>query len=416
MISIITPTNNTVYLKELANSIGEQTYQDWEWRILVNGEATLEQVAEAVKELPVDKVFISQTEDLKGVGALKKSLCNSVEGEIILEVDHDDLLVSTALEEVAQTFNNNSEVCFVYSNAAYVRKDWSTYRYGSIYQWEYRPFVYKGHEIEEIVSPESVPQELCYIWFAPDHLRAWRTNDYKEIGGHNDELSVADDHELIIRTYLYGKMLHIDKCLYIYRVHDDNTWLARNSDIQEATVRLFDKYIEILAKKWAERSGLFRIDLCGGISKPEGYVSLGIVSADITMDLNKKWDILKDNSVGVIRAYDAIEHLKDPIHLMNEAYRVLAHGGFLLIMVPSTDGRGAFQDPSHVSFWNQNSFWYYTKSEYNKYLYRRCPVRFQVRRLETVWPSQWHRDNHIPYVWAVLVAIKDKLFHGVMEI
>ena len=29
-------------------------------------------------------------------------------------------------------------------------------------------------------------------------------------------------------------------------------------------------------------------------------------------------------------------------------------------LTPSTDGRGAFQDPTHVSFYNENSFWYFT--------------------------------------------------------
>ena len=32
----------------------------------------------------------------------------------------------------------------------------------------------------------------------------------------------------------------------------------------------------------------------------------------------------------------------------------------LLSLTPSTDGRGAYQDPTHVAFYNENSFWYYT--------------------------------------------------------
>jgi hypothetical protein len=31
------------------------------------------------------------------------------------------------------------------------------------------------------------------------------------------------------------------------------------------------------------------------------------------------------------------------------------------ILVPSTDGRGAFQDPTHVSFWNANTFAYFSR-------------------------------------------------------
>ena len=34
-------------------------------------------------------------------------------------------------------------------------------------------------------------------------------------------------------------------------------------------------------------------------------------------------------------------------------------GGKAEIAVPTTDGSGAFQDPTHVSFWNRRSFLYY---------------------------------------------------------
>ena len=76
-----------------------------------------------------------------------------------------------------------------------------------------------------------------------------------------------------------------------------------------------------------------------------------------------------------------IEHLRDSLHTMREMYRVLAPGGYAVLSVPSTDGRGAFQDPTHVSFWNENSFLYYTDREWAKYI--DCPVRFQAIRLFT---------------------------------
>lgn len=50
------------------------------------------------------------------------------------------------------------------------------------------------------------------------------------------------------------------------------------------------------------------------------------------------------------------EHEHCVVGLMNAIYRALVPGGWLLTATPSTDGRGAFQDP-HCSFWN-NSFWY----------------------------------------------------------
>lgn len=68
----------------------------------------------------------------------------------------------------------------------------------------------------------------------------------------------------------------------------------------------------------------------------------------------------EDNSVDAIRAHDVIEHLPSPLHTMNEIWRVLKPGARIEIVVPTTEGRGADQDPTHISRWNRNSFLYYT--------------------------------------------------------
>lgn len=78
----------------------------------------------------------------------------------------------------------------------------------------------------------------------------------------------------------------------------------------------------------------------------------------VRADLAGPWPWL-DSTVDYIRAFDIIEHLADKIHTMNEIHRVLKPGGTVEIVVPTTDGRGAFQDPTHVSYWNRNSFFYH---------------------------------------------------------
>jgi SAM-dependent methyltransferase len=92
-----------------------------------------------------------------------------------------------------------------------------------------------------------------------------------------------------------------------------------------------------------------------------GYGNVDIAPpADQIVDLCERWP-WADNSVDEIRAFDIIEHLVDPIHTMNEAFRVLTPGGRFDIEVPTTDGRGWAQDPGHICWppWNRNSFFYY---------------------------------------------------------
>jgi SAM-dependent methyltransferase len=112
-----------------------------------------------------------------------------------------------------------------------------------------------------------------------------------------------------------------------------------------------------------------------------GYTSVDICPpADIIADLARPWP-WEDSSIDEIRAYDIIEHLPNKQHTMNEAWRVLRHGGRFDIDVPTTDGRGAWQDPTHVSYWNRNSFLYYTAGDAHRERFGRhygVHARFKV--------------------------------------
>lgn len=91
-----------------------------------------------------------------------------------------------------------------------------------------------------------------------------------------------------------------------------------------------------------------------------GYTNVDItpVPGAIVADLRLPWP-WADSSIAGIRAVDIIEHLPDKIHTMNELWRVLQPEAQALIVVPTTEGSGAWQDPTHVSFWNRRSFLYY---------------------------------------------------------
>lgn len=94
----------------------------------------------------------------------------------------------------------------------------------------------------------------------------------------------------------------------------------------------------------------FYVDIVAATDVPEAKM--------IVADLNDRWPFY-DHQVEHFRAHDIIEHLRDKIHTMNELHRCLAPKGTVDIVVPTTDGPGAFMDPTHVSFWHQRSFFYY---------------------------------------------------------
>lgn len=95
----------------------------------------------------------------------------------------------------------------------------------------------------------------------------------------------------------------------------------------------------------------------------QGFTNVDLFPpCDYVADLAKPWPWI-DSSVEYIRAWDIIEHLPSKIHTMNEAWRVLRPKGRFEIVVPTTDGRGAFQDPTHVSFWTPNDLFYFTAGD-----------------------------------------------------
>ncbi len=389
-ISIITPTNNVSFLAELEESILLNSYQNWEWIILLNNGAQYDAKDERIK------IYTSKKETTS-VGSLKKEACSHATGEVIVEVDHDDLLTPDCLEEIAKAFSD-PEIGFVYSDNAKLSDEFVPYN--PAYGWTHRNFNWQGKELIAMNSQPLTPGRLGHIWFAPDHVRAWRKSVYDAIGGHDEKLEICDDQDLMHRLYMVTKFHHINKVLYIYRIHGQNTWLERNEAIQKKTHELYNKNVYALAERFADINNLLKVDLCGAFSKPKGYISIDIEGGDIPADLNKGIP-LPDGSCGVVRAHDALEHILDKQHIMKEIHRVLAPGGILLSMTPSTDGRGAFQDPTHVSFWNENSFWYWTRPQQAQYIHNTKHL-FRECSLFTYFPSEWHQANNICYVQAHL--------------
>lgn len=411
-ISVFTPTHNPKYLEELYTSLKEQTVSDWEWVIVPNNGAQVTSLQEdsrvVIKPYPENEPTT--------IGGLKAFACSHCSSDYLLEVDHDDLLTPTCMEDILSAFKEQS-ADFVYGNCApvcVVEDKWVPDTYRTEIGWEYREadVIYNGSTIKvlETITPAPSPYTFSLIWFEPNHPRAWRKEFYWKIGGHSP-LPVLDDQDLLCRTYINGKVHWVDKLLYIYRIHGDNSWLNEANVIQEKTWEIYHSYIFDMASRWADDNGLLKLDLCGGVDKQVGMISVDKKNGDVTTDLNNLWPF-KDSSVGVLRASDALEHLTNPVHTMNEAYRVLTHGGLFFIEVPSTDGVGAFCDPTHVSFWNSRSFRYYTEAVMRKYLEPECNCRFQPIKIENI--KKW---DDIPYVRAHLLAVKDgPRFHGHLNI
>lgn len=144
-----------------------------------------------------------------------------------------------------------------------------------------------------------------------------------------------------------------------------------------------------------------RINLGSSDGLIEGWTNCDIVVPAnaagfdfVQADLRQRWP-WPDSSVDEIRAWDIVEHIADHVHTMNEAWRVLRNGGVFEVKVPSSDGRGADQDPDHKSKWNPNSWRYYCSTYLRPSAQYRNPVDYYAAGSAQPWEptmgGEWAR-------------------------
>lgn len=409
MISIFTPTNDTRWLLELWASLwGQQGDVPFEWIIGLNGGAVPIHLGND------SRIRWCNLSDFngRGVGALKRALCNECAvGEILLEVDHDDVLAPTALLEVQRAFDD-PEVGFVYSDFVEFEDDNPPrpFVYDMSHGWAHYSVEFRGVELQAMRAFEPSARSLCEIYYAPNHLRAWRRGVYKTIGGHDAQLSVGDDHDLVCRTYVATRFHHIPKPLYFYRRRADggNTYLRNFAAVQKQSKLNRDKYLDRLVERWCQLSGLRMLDLGGALNAAPGWETVDRDGADINCDV-EDYIPVEPGTVGAFRAFDFLEHLRNPVKVMNDLHRRLAPGGWLLSLTPSSEGLGAFCDLTHRSYWNELSWRYFTRQEFARYYTRHDPPvhgAWQQVRLERLELEIGPPQRFVPYVRSDLCTLK----------
>jgi SAM-dependent methyltransferase len=268
----------------------------------------------------------------------------------------------------------------------------------------------------QFTDKETANLMVYYIYHSP-HINRLFTEDY--LAYINQSSFITDKIDLIfthpIDLEIKSKLEHF----YPGRKYFQNNGILLICGKQEEKNLLqsdqqqpdnIKKEIDIMDNSnLSASSKLICIDLGCGTHKAEGFIGVDVVAADgvdVIANLNGYFPF-PDNSVDFIKAHDIIEHLPDRIHTMNEIWRILKPDGIVDISVPSTDGRGAFQDPTHVSFWNINSFMYYCQ-EFPPYL-AGCQSHYGFKgEFSIVSIDEKNSGNQVIQVHAVLKAIKSE--------
>lgn len=115
-----------------------------------------------------------------------------------------------------------------------------------------------------------------------------------------------------------------------------------------------------------------RLNLGCGTTPRQGWVNIdcrALPGVDVVRDVLRGLPF-SDDSVDEIESDNFLEHIPatETIWIMNEMHRVLRSGGTAKHTVPVAGSVLDFQDPTHLSHWNESTFSYFAVNHHrNKY-------------------------------------------------
>jgi len=331
------PTNNRrQFIVQAIKYFQRQDYPKRELIIVDDG-------SDLIKDLiPKDDRIIYIAKDYRiKLGEKRNMACKVARGEIIVHWDDDDWMADWRLQyQVESLLRDQVDICGLNKLLFYNPALNQTWQY--VYPDKTKPWVAGG--------------SLCYTKVF------WSRNPFPNI-------NVGEDNQFVWSRHSKKIALLQDKTFYVALIHKGNSspkycrgsrWSRWHGDLKQIMGDDIFYYQDRTKRLKPSGSTSMKLNLGCCDNLLPGFVNVDIVQAlgVEVVDLKQKWP-WQDNSIDHIRAMDIIEHLPDKIFTMNELWRVTKAGGRVEIAVPTTDGTGAWQDPTHVSFWNRRSFLYY---------------------------------------------------------
>jgi O-antigen biosynthesis protein len=258
--SLFTPTYKTgERVRRTYESLKNQTWTNWEWVIVDDSPdddtwKILQEISNKDYRVKIHKIY-----PITGgnVGLAKNRAAMLCDGDWLCELDHDDALISTCLEICNEAIEKYPDAGFLYSDVCELYDDGEMKHYDHDWSgnWYGRPdnffdFGYAGHSWAEADGkkylahwyPDINPLTIRFNISMPDHIRMWERKLYHELGGHNKLTPVADDFEMIVRSFLHTRFIHVKRMLYLQYNNRNSTVDNNASDINRRARLIRDHY------------------------------------------------------------------------------------------------------------------------------------------------------------------------------
>jgi glycosyltransferase involved in cell wall biosynthesis len=381
MISIVIPVfNQHDMTKECLRAVIEHT-KDYEIVVVDNG-STPPVLAMINGQYVVNRV---RNESNNGFPVAVNQGIRAAQGEIIVVLNNDVIVTPGWAEKLCSTLDKFSIVGPVTNYCAGIQR---------VYVPEYR----NEGELRDRAEQwrKDHVGKIQEVNFVIGFCMAFRRSLIDDVGYFDESRwpCCGEEVDFCYRARAAGHKIGIVNEVYVHHFGGQTFQdLARSGQINYN--ELFHQIDEDLKEKYGdywtdqivkepEPEGL-KLNLGCGYRKLDGYVN---IDNRIQVEPDQCLDILDglpfdDNSVSVVRAYDFLEHIPigKTVFVMEEIWRVLKPGGLFESMTPDAEhGQGAFQDPTHVSFWVENS-WKYFSGLQERYLYG-IKADFEIESIE----------------------------------
>lgn len=220
MVSVLTPVYHPdpAHLQAAIGSVLAQTYPRWELILVEDGPGPplVEEVLERAAEHP--QVRFLRLPVRAGVAAATNAALEAAAGEVVLFLDHDDLLSPDALLQIAAVFEDPSAEA-VYSDEDTV--DQNGVRSAPVFKTCFDP--------ERLLAQNYV-----------NHAFAVRTALARRVGGLRDGFDGAQDHEFVLRITRHAPrsaVRHLPQVLYHWRIFPGGRTLSQRAPLQATAAR-----------------------------------------------------------------------------------------------------------------------------------------------------------------------------------
>jgi len=205
-ISVVMPVFNSDLrlLEEAVSSVENQIYDHWELCLIDDGSSAAD-LPPLLERLATSnsRIRVMRLQSNSGISVAANAAVDMANGDVLVFLDHDDLLSRDCLAELAIYYADHPDADIVYSDDDKI--DPTGWRYAPQFKPDWSP-------------------TLLLSWMYVGHVFSVRAELFRSIGGFRSQFDGCQDYDFALRAAEAARHVgHIPKVLYHWRAVEGST-------------------------------------------------------------------------------------------------------------------------------------------------------------------------------------------------